>query len=64
MSNVRNVKTLTVIAVESVIGDGVENDPVRRITEYYTLDGELLATVDCWRGEKKDAPLVWPIYKV
>jgi hypothetical protein len=27
-------------------GKGVEGDPVRRITQYWTLDGELLAEVD------------------
>ena len=32
-------------------GEGVENDPIRRITQYWTLDGDLLAEVDPWDGE-------------
>lgn len=27
-------------------GQGVESDPIRIITQYWTLDGELLAEVD------------------
>jgi hypothetical protein len=33
-------------------GEGIEDDPVRRITQYWSLDGELLAEVDSWASER------------
>ena len=29
-------------------GKGVDGDPIRRITQYWTTDGQLLAEVDPW----------------
>jgi hypothetical protein len=49
MSAVQTAKTMTVIAVESLTGTGEDGDPYRKITEYFTLEGELLATVDAWQ---------------
>ncbi len=40
-------KVIQVIVTDlGVIGKGVLGDPVRRITQYWTLDGQLLAEVD------------------
>lgn len=33
-------------------GKGVNGDPVRRVTQYWTLDGKLLAEVDPWTPER------------
>ena len=33
-------------------GRGEPGDPYRRVRQYYTLDGELLAEVDGWDGKK------------
>lgn len=52
-SNVRSVETKTVIVVRSKFGAGVESDPVREITQYYSLEGELLSTVDTWMQERE-----------
>jgi hypothetical protein len=48
-SNVRSVKRIEVIRVESLCGHGVEGSPFRPLVEYYSLDGDLLATRDEWR---------------
>ena len=29
-------------------GKGVDGDPIRRVTQFWTTDGELLAEVDPW----------------
>lgn len=39
-------KLITVIAVEITRGKGVESDPVRHVTQYYTTSGRLLAEFD------------------
>lgn len=37
-------------------GAGIEGDPVRRITQYWTLDGELLFEFDpCKNLDKKES---------
>ena len=37
----------------STNGKGVEGDPIRRVIQYWTLDGELLAEVDEWEDQQK-----------
>jgi len=34
-------------------GKGIENDPIRRIIQFWTLDGELLAEVDPYKEEER-----------
>lgn len=54
-SNVDGVKLIQVIEVNSIFGDGTNEEghsPIRSITEYYSLDGKLLATVDTWKAEQ------------
>lgn len=41
-----NAKVCTVIMVTKVIGDETEENPARRVYEYRTLDGHLLARHD------------------
>jgi len=41
-------RVITVIQNEEHRGRGVENDPYRLVTCYYTLEGELLAQNDQW----------------
>ena len=43
ISNVDEVKIIQVIEVKSIVGKGIAGDPCRQITEYYNLDGTLLA---------------------
>lgn len=40
------VKVIKVIRTESIIGDGTEKDPVRRIYQYWDFKGNLLAKND------------------
>jgi len=47
-SRVRSAQVMSVIVVRSVTGKGIQEDPAREITQYFSLDGELLATVDTW----------------
>lgn len=35
------------------MGEGTPGDPHRRIIQYYSLDGELLAEHDTWADEKE-----------
>lgn len=39
-----NVKLIEVIEVIFIRGKGTDNDPVRRLKQYWSTDGELLAT--------------------
>ena len=41
-----NVRATVVIEVESKRGCGTEEDPVRKIVQYWDLDGNLLAEHD------------------
>lgn len=50
-SNIVSVKEQTVIVVVSKCGKGIEDDPIRHITQYFSIDGTLLATVDTWEEE-------------
>ncbi len=45
-SNVDGARVVELIEVCSVIGKGVEGDPVRRLFEWYTFEGELVARTD------------------
>lgn len=42
----RSAEVIRVIRTVSLIGSGVEDDPFRERTDYWSLDGELLAIVD------------------
>lgn len=39
-------KVIQVVETQAAIGDGTENDPVRLVIEYWSLDGKKLATND------------------
>lgn len=43
LTGVNDVKVIEVIEVKSLAGDGVDSSPFYEVTEYYSLDGELLA---------------------
>ena len=45
-SAVWSAKSRTVIEVQSAYGKGTEADPVRIVTEYWSMEGELLARND------------------
>lgn len=45
-TNLRDVKVIQVISAEYVHGEGTEASPIRIITRYLTLDGEILAEYD------------------
>ena len=42
----RSASVEQVIKTVAVFGDGVPDDPIREVTQYWALDGTLLATVD------------------
>lgn len=50
-----SVNTVSVIQVILVTGDGSTADPFRNITQYWSTDGELLASRDAWKEEAKGA---------
>lgn len=43
LTGVNDVKVIEVIEVKSLAGRGEEGNPMYEVTEYYSLDGELLA---------------------
>ena len=45
-STVVHVEVIRVIEITSVLGLGVEESPVRQVTEHYTMDGVLIARSD------------------
>lgn len=59
-SNVDSAKLIQVIAVESVAGNGTEDNPFHRVYEYYSVDGDLLARTDnteaLQQGKWEDKP--------
>ena len=45
-SNVDSVEVVSLICVTSVVGAGTDSDPVRRIVEYWTMEGQLVVLLD------------------
>lgn len=41
---INSVKTVNVIRVISIVGDGRLEDPVRRIVSFYTIDGRFIGS--------------------
>ncbi len=42
-SHVSEAQVIEVIAIESTVGTGTSDDPIRVIREYFAKDGQLLA---------------------
>ncbi len=42
-TGVNELKVIQVVEVKSLAGDGEPGRPIYQVTEYYSLDGELLA---------------------
>ena len=53
LTGVNEVKQVTVIEVKSIAGDGTDDYPVYEVTEYYSLDGELLARHNPTKPDKE-----------
>lgn len=53
LPNLRNVKTLEVIAVESYEGEGTQESPGRLVTSYFDSAGRFLADDDPLRVAQK-----------
>lgn len=51
LSNVDEVKVIQVVEVKSLVGKGVDGDPGRQITEYFSLDGVRLARAEPFNKE-------------
>ena len=49
----KKVKIIQVIETTSVIGNGTEQNPVRRIMQYWSLKGALLAECDEWKSDAR-----------
>ena len=45
-SNVDSAEVMQVIRTRSLVGKGTEDSVMRPLTEYWTLDGKLLARID------------------
>lgn len=43
LTGVNEAKVIQVIEIKSLAGNGVEGNPYYEVTEYYSLEGELLA---------------------
>jgi len=63
LSDVDEVRQISVIEVKSVAGEGTENDPKHQIIEYFLPDGTRLARKDAfdrpeeiheWQDEDED----------
>ena len=51
-----DARVIQVIETSLVLrGKGVDGDPIRRITQYWTLDGKLLAEVDPWQSKTENS---------
>lgn len=50
-----SAKSRTVIEVQSAYGKGTEDDPSRIVTEYWSMEGELLARNDPLRESGQSA---------
>lgn len=59
-SPVESARTETVIAVVAIYGKGVECDPFRPVTEYWSMEGELLAISDPIRPCVYSGPRAFP----
>ena len=47
------VEIVQMIVVCTVIGEGVDRDPVRRVWDYYTMAGEHVMRRDPWLEERR-----------
>ena len=45
-NSVKKARVVSVIQVEAKIGTGTKEDPVRKVIQYWDLDGNLLAEYD------------------
>jgi hypothetical protein len=43
LTGVNEAKVIEVIEIKSIAGEGVDGNPFYEVTEYYSLDGTLLA---------------------
>lgn len=50
-SNVNSVEVVQMIKVNSLVGTGTVDNPVRQITEFYTMDGQLVSCHDWSIGD-------------
>jgi len=53
LTGVNEAKVIEVIEVKSIAGEGVEGNPIYEVTEYYSLDGELLARHNPLKPDKE-----------
>jgi len=53
LTGVNEVKVIEVIEVKSLAGGGVEGNPFYEVTEYYSLDGGLLARHNPLKPDKE-----------
>ena len=48
MERIDSVRIVEVIVVIGVNGQGTEKDPVRRVVEYWTKDGQKIAEIEAF----------------
>lgn len=58
LSNVDNVEVVKMIKVESIVGDGTEENPVTKITEYFDMNGNRLIRLDINQKPVKGDPSI------
>jgi hypothetical protein len=49
-----SAKLVTLIAITANRGKGIEGDPIRNVTQFYTIDGRLVAETDHWKQPEFD----------
>ena len=50
---VRHAEIVEVLKTVSVYGKGIEDNPIREITQYWTLEGKMLLKIDPWVEDLK-----------
>lgn len=50
-ARINSVEVVAVIKVEFPRGEGIEEDPIRTVTQYWTEENQLLVEFDSWKNE-------------
>lgn len=56
-----NASEITVIQTHEIVGDGTPDNPTRRISKYWSMDGGLLASFDPLDSDERTVRIHFPI---
>lgn len=51
---IKNVKIVNIVKIEGVVGDGTDKNPVRRIAQYWDMNGIKIGEEVCHSLDMKD----------